>query len=169
MRASSDVRFWGNSGHRAEALQCPLLTQSGHQAFGIAAVQTGPWSPFRRSQIRAVIPLAEQRIWNRHDHSRASLRHLAFLHEQPQHAPHNQGDQSSRSQIFGNRHDCPRFGFPMSEILLAIAPTPRRELGNFSTLMRNFLDWPRCISLQRNAVVAARHNEAMSLRTLLMR
>jgi PAS domain-containing protein len=28
----------------------------------------------------------------------------------------------------------------MSEILLAIVPIPRREPGNFSTLMRNFLD-----------------------------
>jgi len=33
---------------------------------------------------------------------------------------------------------------PMSEILLAIAPIPRREPGNFSTLTRNFLDRPRC-------------------------
>jgi hypothetical protein len=28
----------------------------------------------------------------------------------------------------------------MSEILLAIAPIPRREQGNFSTPTRNFLD-----------------------------
>jgi hypothetical protein len=34
------------------------------------------------------------RVWNRHDHSRASL---AFLHQQPQHGPHNQGDKTSRS------------------------------------------------------------------------
>jgi len=58
--------------------------------------------------------------------------HSAFLHQQPQHAPHNQRDQSSRSQIFGNRHDCPRL-IPLSEILLAIAPIPRRGRGNFST------------------------------------
>jgi hypothetical protein len=32
----------------------------------------------------------------------------------------------------------------MSEILLAIVPIPRREPGNFSTPMRNFLDRPRC-------------------------
>ncbi|MGC2075093.1 MAG: hypothetical protein WA728_03475, partial [Xanthobacteraceae bacterium] len=25
-----DVRFWGQSGHRAAALQCPLMTHSGH-------------------------------------------------------------------------------------------------------------------------------------------
>ena len=25
-----NVRFWGNSGHRLDAPQCPLLTQSGH-------------------------------------------------------------------------------------------------------------------------------------------
>jgi len=31
---------------------------------------------------------------------------------------------------------------PMSEILPSIAPIPRREQGNFSTLMRNFLDRP---------------------------
>jgi uncharacterized membrane protein YkgB len=59
------------------------------------------------------------------------------------HGPHDQGDQSSRSQIFGNRHDCPRL-ISMSEILLAIVPIPRREPGNFFTPMRNFLDRPRC-------------------------
>jgi hypothetical protein len=32
----------------------------------------------------------------------------------------------------------------MSEILLAIAPIPRREPGNFSTPTRNFLNKPRC-------------------------
>ena len=26
-----DVRFQGNSGHRADVLQCPLLTQRGHE------------------------------------------------------------------------------------------------------------------------------------------
>jgi hypothetical protein len=30
MRASSDVRFWGQSGDRRDIVQCLLLTQSGH-------------------------------------------------------------------------------------------------------------------------------------------
>jgi len=34
---------------------CPLLTQSGHEQLGIAAVQTHPRPPFRRPQIPAVI------------------------------------------------------------------------------------------------------------------
>jgi hypothetical protein len=29
---SVDVRFRGNSGHQPDALQCPLMTQSGHRA-----------------------------------------------------------------------------------------------------------------------------------------
>ena len=38
-----------------EPSRCPLLTQSGHARLKIAAVQTSPWNPFRRSQIPAVI------------------------------------------------------------------------------------------------------------------
>ena len=38
--AAANVRFWGNSGHQVTALQCPLLTQSGHERLRIAAVQT---------------------------------------------------------------------------------------------------------------------------------
>jgi len=113
------------SGHFTTEFQCPYWGQSGHHAdIGQRLL----------SQIPAVIPLAGQRIWNRHDHSRASLRHLAFLHEQPQHAPYNQGDQSSRSQIFGNRHDCPRFDFPC---LKSCSP------------LRRFLDVSRAISPRR--------------------
>ena len=37
---STDVRFWGNSGHRIDEPQCPLMTQSGHERFKIAALQT---------------------------------------------------------------------------------------------------------------------------------
>src|SRR5262249_62164720 len=36
---SSDVRFWGQSGHCSQVPQCPLLTQSGHEWLRIAAVQ----------------------------------------------------------------------------------------------------------------------------------
>jgi hypothetical protein len=60
--------------------------------------------------------------------------HLVFLHQDPQYGPQNQGDQSGRRQIFGNRHDCPHLNFPLAEILLAIAPIPRRKQGNFSAL-----------------------------------
>jgi hypothetical protein len=46
-RLSSNVRFWGQSGHRVEALQCSLLTQSGHELLEIAALQTGLFASFR--------------------------------------------------------------------------------------------------------------------------
>ena len=29
-----NVRFWGQSGHHKNALQCPLLTQSGYRSSG---------------------------------------------------------------------------------------------------------------------------------------
>ena len=35
------------------------------------------------------------------------LRHLAFLHQQPQYRPQNQSDQNSSREIFRDRHDCP--------------------------------------------------------------
>jgi hypothetical protein len=38
----SNVRFWGQSGHQQAAIQCPLLTQNGHERPRIAAVQTDP-------------------------------------------------------------------------------------------------------------------------------
>jgi hypothetical protein len=38
---STNVRFWGQSGHCLNALRCLLLTQSGHEGLRIAAVQTG--------------------------------------------------------------------------------------------------------------------------------
>jgi hypothetical protein len=38
--AAQNVCFWGQSGHRVEALRCPLLTQSGHERVRIAAMQT---------------------------------------------------------------------------------------------------------------------------------
>ena len=121
------------SGHCTDVSPCPSLTyRTWVVQYFCSANRSLP--PLHRSQIPAVIPLAEQRIWNRHDHSRASLRHLAFLHEQPQHAPYNQGDQSSRSQIFGNRHDCPRFDFPC---LKSCSP------------LRRFLDVSRAISPRR--------------------
>jgi hypothetical protein len=44
----------------------------------------------------------------------------------------------------------------MSEILLAIAPIPRHEQGNFSTPTRNFLDRPRCTGWQQNARLSLR-------------
>jgi len=50
---------------------------------------------------------AAQRVWNRRGHSRARLRQLAFLHQQPQHGPQNQSDQNSSPEIFRDRHDCP--------------------------------------------------------------
>ena len=43
---------------------------------------------------------------------------------------------------FGNRHNASRL-IPMSEILLVIAPIPRRKPSNFSTPRRSFLDRPR--------------------------
>ena len=42
IRGNSDVRFWGLSGHDADVLQCPLLTQSGHGRLKIVAVQLDP-------------------------------------------------------------------------------------------------------------------------------
>jgi len=38
-----------------EALQCPLLTQSGHEGLKITTVQTDPRTPFHQPQIPAVI------------------------------------------------------------------------------------------------------------------
>jgi hypothetical protein len=35
----SNVRFWGNSGHRLDARPCLLLTQSGHQRFCCTALR----------------------------------------------------------------------------------------------------------------------------------
>jgi hypothetical protein len=32
---SADVRFRGNSGHRANLRECPLLTLSGHKGYSI--------------------------------------------------------------------------------------------------------------------------------------
>jgi len=37
-RAGSNVRFWGQSGHSADVLECPLLTQSGHQQSEFAVM-----------------------------------------------------------------------------------------------------------------------------------
>ena len=37
----TDVRLWG-CGHGADALECLLLHQSGHERLRIAAVQTDP-------------------------------------------------------------------------------------------------------------------------------
>src|SRR6516162_5034287 len=54
--APSNVRFWGQSGHRRGDLQCLLLTQSGHERVRIAAMQTDPETPFRGSQPCAVAP-----------------------------------------------------------------------------------------------------------------
>jgi hypothetical protein len=39
---STDVRFWGKSGHRDFRARCLLLTQSGHERLRIAAAQTDP-------------------------------------------------------------------------------------------------------------------------------
>ena len=39
-RLSSNVRFWGQSGHHPNMPSCPLLTQSGHGWLSIAAAQT---------------------------------------------------------------------------------------------------------------------------------
>jgi hypothetical protein len=52
---------------------------------------------------------AAQRVWNRRGHSRDRLRQLAFLHQQPQHGPHNQGDQNSSGEILRNPHNRPPF------------------------------------------------------------
>src|SRR6516162_8581356 len=41
-RLSSNVRFWGQSGHHPNMPSCPLLTQSGHQRLKIAAPQLDP-------------------------------------------------------------------------------------------------------------------------------
>jgi hypothetical protein len=70
------------------------------------------------------------RVSNCRDYNRATWRQLAFLHQQPQHGPQNQGDQNSGSDIFSDRHIA-LVSFPVSEILLAIAPIPRREQGDF--------------------------------------
>jgi len=40
--ALQNVRFRGQSGHDADLMRCLLLTQSGHDRVGIAAVQTNP-------------------------------------------------------------------------------------------------------------------------------
>jgi hypothetical protein len=39
-----NVRFRGQSGHRAKALQCPLMTHLRHQRLKIAAVQVDPYN-----------------------------------------------------------------------------------------------------------------------------
>jgi hypothetical protein len=57
---------------------------------------------------------------------------LAFLHQQPQHAPQYHGDQSSGGKILANRHDYPPL-VHMPQIVLAIATIRRRERGDFST------------------------------------
>jgi hypothetical protein len=44
-----NVRFWGQSGHDADVLQCPLLTQSGHSILKIVATQNDGRPPFRQS------------------------------------------------------------------------------------------------------------------------
>ena len=44
--ALNDVRYWGQSGHCSNGLRCPLMTQSGHELRGIAAVQTDAWTLF---------------------------------------------------------------------------------------------------------------------------
>jgi hypothetical protein len=49
------VCFRGNSGHHKLKPPCLLVTQSGHERLRIAAVQTDPQTPFRQSQIPAVI------------------------------------------------------------------------------------------------------------------
>ena len=38
-------------------LECPLLAHSGHERFKIVAMQHAPRTPFRRSQISAVMHL----------------------------------------------------------------------------------------------------------------
>src|SRR6516162_8938405 len=48
-RLSSDVRFWGQSGHGADALECLLLTQSGHAPLRIAAAQNDVIRHYRRA------------------------------------------------------------------------------------------------------------------------
>jgi hypothetical protein len=45
--ALSDVRFRGQSGHRLDDAQCPLLTQNGHERLEVAALQTGLFALFR--------------------------------------------------------------------------------------------------------------------------
>jgi hypothetical protein len=47
-RCLTDVRFWGNSGHRRFKGACPLLTHCGHERLMIAAMQTAPEPLFRR-------------------------------------------------------------------------------------------------------------------------
>jgi len=50
--ALNDVRYWGQSGHCSNGLRCPLMTQSGHELRGIAAVQKptpGPYFSGRKS------------------------------------------------------------------------------------------------------------------------
>jgi hypothetical protein len=37
--APTNVRYWGQSRHRSEMAECPLLTQSGHERLWIFAVE----------------------------------------------------------------------------------------------------------------------------------
>ena len=48
--------LFAQSGHSTTEFRCPLMIPSGHWRFRIAAVQTGASTPFRQSQIPAVIP-----------------------------------------------------------------------------------------------------------------
>jgi len=41
----SAMSAFGGKADMADALQCPLLTQSGHEQFRIAAAQTDPPNP----------------------------------------------------------------------------------------------------------------------------
>ena len=34
LNALTNVRFWGQSGHDADVMRCPLMTQSGHWEGG---------------------------------------------------------------------------------------------------------------------------------------
>ena len=44
-RLSSNVRFWGQSGHRPKVGECLLLTQSGHSVPDVAVLHNTACTP----------------------------------------------------------------------------------------------------------------------------
>src|SRR5262249_539070 len=100
---------------------------------------------YKRDQLCSWLNYATrvQTIWNLRDAATANFRHYLSCIISP-----NTAHTIKATRIVAARYSAivmiaPGL-IPMSEILLAIAPIPRREPGNFSTLTRNFLDRPRC-------------------------